>query len=141
MNLLSIPVTQTFSLKSDPDGEASVTVRQATEGENILRNEMFAKTRRIVNDEFAGEITFEQDYNVRKLRRREAFLVLAEITGITLDGAELFRSADGPDGRRIKSAMTEDEFNTAWDRLPAPVVEEICRYVLDVNISWDPEKN
>jgi hypothetical protein len=139
MKVLSFPLFETFPLVSDDEGVAQVTVRQATEGENIERNELFSRTRRIYNDGKA-EVTLEQDYNVRKLRRKEAYLTLGKVVGMVIEstGAELFKYADTGDGPRVRMAMSEDEFNQAWNRLPAPVAEEIVGYVHNVNPDWDP---
>ncbi len=138
MKIVAFPLSQPLALTSDPDGEALVVVRQATEGENIDRNEMFAKTRRVYNDGNT-EVVLEQDYNIRKLRRKEAYLTLASATGFLDDkGTEMFRSDDKGDGPRVRAAMQEGAFNAAWNKLPAPVVEEIIAQVYVTNPEWNP---
>lgn len=131
--VLSAPL----ALTTDPEGEAIVTVRQATEGENIERNELFAKTRRIYNDG-NSEVTLEQDYNIRKLRRKEAYLTLATATGFVFQGDELFSTKDEGDGYRVRAAMKEGVFNAAWNRLPGPMVEEIVAHIYTINPEWNP---
>jgi hypothetical protein len=130
------PTLKSFNLKSHP--EVEVTVRQASENENISRNDMFAKSTRIFDDNELGEIRVQQEYNRRKLWRREAYLTLASISGINdPDGNPLFRTKDGKDGERISRAMTETEFNEMWGALPSSVVDEIVEQcVHEVNVTW-----
>lgn len=138
MKINSLPLMKTYKLENDPDGVATIVVRQATEGETIERNEMFTKQSRSYEDTDSGEIVrFEQHYNIRKVRRKEAYLTLASVTGITNEkNKELFKSVNGPDGPRIKSGMTEEQFNAAFDMLPTSVANEIYQKVLLVNPDW-----
>jgi hypothetical protein len=139
--VLSAPLIKEAILSADASGEATVVARQATEAENILRNEMFARTSRVINDDVAGEIRLEQDYNVRKLRRKEAFLTLNKVVGIQDErGAELFRYAITADGERVSAGMKEDEFNKAWGRLPGSIITEIMDVVYEANPDWNPNK-
>lgn len=139
MRIESTPLIKDFKLIADPDEQASVSVRQATEGENIQRSALFAKTTRILEEADGDTIKYEQEYNARQLRRKEAYLTLAAITGIVDEkDHEWFKSSPGPDGPRISNAMSEKAFNAAWDRLPSTVVDEIIGYIHEVNIGWSP---
>ncbi len=141
MRILSLPIMETFDLVSDPDGKAQVTIRQAREGENIERNEMFARTTRIYNDDQIGEIKLQQEYNQRKLRRKEAYLTLGRFTGVEDENAkELFSFAETKDGPSIKVAMDESQFNSAWGKLPPEAAAEVSRLVYQVNPTWDPTR-
>lgn len=137
MKFEAFVLSSPFALTTDPDGDAIVTVRQATEGENIERNELFAKTRRVYNDG-QTEVVLEQDYNIRKLRRKEAYLTLGSATGFEFGGKELFDTKDDGDGPRIRGAMKESAFNTSWNRLKGPMVEEIMEQIYLVNPEWNP---
>jgi hypothetical protein len=128
-------------LALDPTGETIVVARQATEAENILRSQMFAKTTRVLSDEEVGDVRIEQDYNARLLRRKEAYLSLCKIEGIQADGAELFRSGVTADGQRISSGMSETEFNSAWGKLPPEVANAIMEVVYRANPDWNPKRS
>lgn len=140
MRIESTPLIQEFNLETDPDGVASVSVRQATEGENIQRAALFARTTRILEEADTGDtIKYEQEYNARQLRRKEAYLTLASISGIVDEkDHEWFKSGPGKDGPRISNAMSEGQFNDAWDRLPGNVADEIIRHIHSVNVGWSP---
>lgn len=155
MKILSAPISQSFVLESDPDGIAEIVVNQATEGENIERAQLFSKTRYVQTEAF--ETAAEQDVNPRRLHRKEAYLTLGRVTGLEMavtnakgepvidketgdpKVVELFRSKASTDGERVRDAMSETEFNRAWDRLPKAMVNEIVRRVLEVNFDWDPD--
>jgi hypothetical protein len=66
---------------------------------------------------------------------------LANLSGIVDEaGNELFRSKETVDGLSIKAAMSETEFNRAWNLLPPEMAAEISECVLQVNPTWDPEQ-
>jgi hypothetical protein len=141
MRVLSLPLIEVFPLKADPEKKAEVTIRQAREGENIERNEMFSRTTRIYDDNVLGEIRLQQEYNQRKLRRKEAWLVIGRVTGVLGDdGEELFKSAEGIDGPSVREAMSEEAFNRAWGKLPPEAAAEISTYVHKINKTWDPNR-
>lgn len=134
---LKLTVIEKFPLKTDPEGLAAVSVRQATTEDAIQRNDMFSKTRRIFveNDQ---EQVIEQDFNPREVRAYEAYLTLASVDGIfDQEDAPLFRHKSTKDGDRVKSAMSFDEFKVAWGSLPIEVSDEIVKFILKVNRTWD----
>lgn len=146
MKITAIPLMETFDLTTDEDGKSSVTVRQAREGEFLERMDFFSKITRVYEDPMlgaiglSGNLKLQVEQNEKRLRRKEAYLVLARVTGIVLDdGSELFRSKDGVDGASIKDAMSEEEFNRAWGKLPEATALEISKYVRSVNPDWSPE--
>lgn len=148
MKIASKPISQTFNLECDPEEVAMVQVNQAREGEHLERMDMFSRVTRVYEDSTLrgmgigdGKLRLQVEQNARRLRRKEAYLTLASLTGFLVeDGGgktvELFRSEGSVDGRWIKNAMTEDEFNMAWAMLPRDAVEEISQYVLEVNPTW-----
>ncbi len=137
MKVSSTPLMQEFSLESDPDGVAVVLVRQAREGENIERAKMFARTR-YGQDSTDGAYA-EQEINARLLRRKEAYLTLGRATGFLDENEkELFRSKETKEGPSVKAAMSEQDFNTAWDRLLPEAAAEIGRDIFEVNATWNP---
>lgn len=145
MKITTFPVTKNYHLEADED--VSVTVRQAREGENAEREEMFSTTTRVFESPELGAIAFDgtvklqQKQNPAKIRRKEAYLTLGKVVGITDENeVELFRSADSVDGPAVKAAMSEGEFNRVWNRLPPAVAKEICGFVWDCNPNWDPDR-
>ena len=140
MKVLAFPTMQSFDLKTDPEGLAKITVRQASQGENILRQDAGSTRRQVWGDD-TERMSIEFDYNGLELQRKEAYLTLALVSGIEDEmGNVLFRSAETSRGPRVSAAMTEDEFNAAYNKLPADVCEEIAGYVHEVNASWGPKK-
>ena len=147
MKIETHAVIEEFALESDPEGQATVIIRQATEGDNIARSSLFDKTERVIDDETLGaQVTLRTEFNQRKLRRKEAYLTLGSVTGIMVPGrkegeyVELFDTGMTVDGPSVKHVMTERAFNAAWDRLPPLAAEEIGRLVRRVNPTWDPEQ-
>lgn len=156
MKISSAPISQTFQLKTDPDGVAEIVVNQATEGENIERGELFSNNRYVQTETF--ETAVEQRINPRRLHRKEAYLTLARMTGFEMaivdkkgepvldketglpKTVELFKSKLADSGERVRAAMSETEFNQAWDRLDPAMVREIVTCVLEVNPDWDPDR-
>lgn len=148
MKITAIPIQQTFNLESDEDGIASVTIRQAREGEQVERQDFFSRVSRVYEDPLlgniglSGRIRLETEQNRLRLLRKEAYLTLARVSNITLsDGNELFRTETTVDGPSVRAAMTEDEFNRAWGLLPSEVAAEISQYVHDVNVQWSDDPN
>jgi len=137
MKVVSKPIIETFKLETDPDGDATVTVRQAREGENIERAAAFAETTRMYTQD-SDDMQIKQRYNRRELVRLEAYLTLGRVTGIVdEDGNELFKSKDGKDGPSVREGMSQNDFNHSWGLLAPDVVAEIVGYVYDVNPTWD----
>lgn len=146
MKISSIPLSEQFDLKTDPSGETTIIVRQAREGENIERNDFFSKITRVYEDPMLGSmgldgrLKLQVEQNEKRLRRKEAYLTLGSVTGLTYeDGTELFRSQDTVDGRSVKAAMSEEAFNRAWALLPSDMATEISEHVRSVNLAWSPE--
>lgn len=144
MRVKSLPKVETFKLQSDPEGLATVTIRQAREEENIRRQDLFSKVTRVFEESTElGPVRnrIEIEANELRIRRTECYLVIEEITGILDEnGNELFRSAGGPSGKLVRNAMTIQEFDRAWSMLPEDTIEEIYAYVLTMNPTWDNEK-
>lgn len=142
MKLFSADLLKSFEVSvKNPDGETEILqigVRQATEGDNIERNQLFAKTRRVYNDG-VEDLTIETDYNVRSLRRKEAYLTLGSVTGIWLNDEETipaFRSKLVDGGMSVRASMNEGEFNKMWNGLPPHVARAISDKVMEANPDW-----
>lgn len=129
------PVVKDFKLDSDPEGKATVTIRQARTGDTSRRGELFAETTRIWNDEDFGQVQLKQKWNIHEQRLLEAQMTVVCVLGIEdEEGNPLFRTHDTPDGPRLR--MSAQEFEAAWNLLPDDVSLEIHRYILEVNPQW-----
>lgn len=126
-----------FLVKTE-DGEFTIGVRQAREGENEIRFEMFKDREQVVREN-QREMIYRQSLNVYKLRRLELFLTLAYVTGLIDDatGKELFTSGSDKRGqRRVSVGMTEKEFYEALALLPSAAVDAMSNFVYKVNPDW-----
>ena len=123
------PIEKEFVLeRSDKElgntGEpTTILVRQAREGENIRRMELWARFERRMNMA-TDDISIAQEVSPAIVRRKEVFLTLKGCS-ITMEGKPLF-----------KFPLKESEFNSAWDKLPSVIADEIHEKVLEVNIDW-----
>jgi len=134
----SKPVEIEHFLKSDPDGQAKVTVRQATTGDQIRLASLFQNQRQVWNDAVIGEVAIEKKFNYPELKRMRAFLTITSIVGVTDSvGRELFEFSETVP-RRFKS---EQHFNEVWNMLPAELSEEIYQAVLMANPQWSDSGN
>lgn len=145
MKLKSKPVVEDFKIVADPEGEARVTIRQATTGDHLRRADLFADTSRVWNDDEYGQVELKQKWNRLEQHRMEAWLTITSLTGIIDEdtGKEIFPTRQHPKTGVEYLAMSKQEFFDAWDRLPTDLTDEIHGYILEVNPQWDPdaEKN
>jgi hypothetical protein len=140
---LAAPIEKDFPLeKSDEiygnDGEPSmVTIRQAMQGAQERRTEVFSEVSRVMRtlpkDE-NDEIVLRSHWSYEKLKRMEVYLTMADCNVLDYDGTQLFRFRK--DGDKQVLDMTVHEFTKAWDRLYPETAEEIHEKVLEVNLTW-----
>lgn len=120
------PITAKFPLACDPDGAATVTIRQMTNGDYLKRARMTEK------QSWSNDAGLTIRWNGPEIRRQDAFLTLV---GADLEDADtgvaLFRFKDGRNGPEL--AMTEAEFNGVWDSLPREVADEIYDHIRTLN--------
>ena len=136
------PTIRTFPLKSDPEGRAEVTIRQARNIDTERRGELFAETVALIEGRQTSAL--RQHWNIHEQRKLEASLVVVAITGMDESDSDeldakvtpMFRTKDTPDGPRLD--MNQSEFYEAWGRLPDDYVREIHSYILVVNPHWNP---
>ena len=146
MKVPTFPLVDRYENITGEEDGITIEVRQSREGEHIQRQQLFAKTTRTFETPALGEVgmgdsvKLEVEQNNAKIRRAEAYLTLARVTGVVDEkDQELFKTADSVDGPCIKAAMTEDQFNLAWGRLPTRVTRAISRKVWETNPHWDPD--
>jgi hypothetical protein len=133
---LKSPLKKEFHLiKSDAElgvdetGDPTlITVRQATQGDHELRNDLDSEFRR----EYDGRtIKVVQRISFDDLRRREVFLTLCACNILDEDGKRLLFEFEN--GRLID----EGKFNTAWGKLPPTVADEMHEKVMEMNPLWN----
>ena len=131
---LTAPVKKEFILeKTDAawpseGGATTITIRQATQGDNELRNELFARFQREYDN--AGGVRVTQDISFDAIRRREVYLTLCGCNITNENGDSLFKF--GPNGR----LTDEVAFRRAWSNLEPITADEIHEKVLEMNPMW-----
>lgn len=144
MRVKSLPLSETFSLESDPEKQATVTVRQAREEEHIRRQDLFSRITRVYeneNESAYNRVRIEMDQNSLRLRRMECYLVLEDVSGVLNESEkELFQSTGGVQGKLVRNAMSQGEFERAWGMLDEETATEIHGYVMKMNPMWDDQK-
>lgn len=137
---ISVPLN--LPVDEDPDQEAFVVVRQASRAEDDRRSQLGSTSSRIYR-EGSKEVEVKGSYVYADQQRLEVFLTLCdcsiEIPDLTKTDTykKLFRFQRGTDNK-LRVAMSEADFNTAWGLLPADWAEAVHRAVLQVNPKWDP---
>ena len=133
LKISKLPILKTFQLleglEVDPDAP-TITIRQATTGENRRRAELFSMASYIINDPELGANEIKQKINPMEIARMEAYLTLAGSTLCYDDDTPVFSF------RNDKLAMSETQFNAVWDSLPANVTLLISNFVRQVNPNW-----
>lgn len=132
MKLQMKPLSQSYKLEFDPEGNSTVGVRQATSGDE-LRLASLSENQGWRDSDRGGRV-LELTWNPRVRERLQAFMTLTHADLEGEDDKPIFRFKDGKNGPEI--AMTEHEFNKAWDSLPTKLVDEISEHVLDCNPQW-----
>lgn len=133
MRLSMKPQTKTYVLGFDPMGEATVTIRQATNGDNTRRFELTEK-QQWSRDNDGSALTVI--WNPGKIARLDAYLTLVGADLEDEDGNPLFQFQRYKDGSQYL-AMSQDAFNKVWDALPSELAAEIHEHILDCNPQWD----
>lgn len=126
MKISMKPTTAKFKLDCDPEGVATVTIRQMTNGDYLKRARMTEK------QSWSNDIGLTIKWNGPEIQRHDAYLTLV---GADLEdedtGAPLFRFKDGKNGSEL--AMSENEFNAVWDSLPRDLADEIYDHIKSLN--------
>lgn len=134
---LKLPLTETFHLESDPDGEATITIQQATVSETEERAALYAKRREIYGD---GAVAVETEFNAVTQYMYDIALVCSDITGIVDEDGNPFPGLEMVDKGKVRRAKNRDAFINVLRRLPIEVLTEMHEYVKDVNPDWFPDR-
>lgn len=127
MRLSKKSVEKVF-VKDFAEESASITVRQATVGDNIKRNELLSEASLVINDNFLGQ-EIKQTINPMELQRYQAYLTLS---------AANFEDEDGKPWFVFNKNKVADEatFEAAYNLLPQEVADWISESVLELNPQW-----
>lgn len=118
----SAPLYETHEIEFG-GGACLVTVAQATESDMVQRRAMIPANGKTIN--------------ARRMIRREAYLTLSSVADLMDgNGKEMFPSAEGTCGVRVRYAMSESDFNHAWNALPRELCDQIYGAVESVNFHW-----
>jgi len=140
---LMAPIVKEFHLKKSDetyhnDGDPTlITVREATNGDEIKRNQKFA----LVKQEISADktISYSSSVSIDNVHEEEVYLTLAGCN-LTEDGQKmLFTFKEEKGVSRI--LMSRDAFAKAWGTLPYQVAKEIVDYVHEQNPQWGSEGN
>lgn len=104
-----------------------IDVRQAAQGENEERNELFAEFQRQYMSN--GDVYVRSRLSFDDIRRKECFLTICASNIQAEDGNPLWLFSNG----RFRS---EEEFKAGWAILEPYIVEEIHENVLKANPHW-----
>jgi len=135
---LTAPLEKTFELlQTDPAGETSVTIRQATRAAQDARMDLTAEASRIWNDAEVGRVEVKQRISLADLQRMEVLMTLCACNIEDEDGQPLFKFKRDSTGR--SHLASEKQFEHAWGSLPDEVAREIHSKVVEVNPQWGTE--
>jgi len=131
-------LTQKFMLETDPEGEAYIVVRQASQGETRRLAELTASQRQVVQEGPRGNrIAYEQDFNVYEERSAMIYLTADEIGGIEgIDDKKLFSMIKPQEPVAFRNIRGMGLFQADLDQLHDSMVAEMTRRVLEVNPQW-----
>lgn len=133
---ISTPLEKQFRLdKWDPDGDSSITVRQARQWQHEKREELFAETSRVWREGDMGEVELKSRVSFSEVTRTEVFLTLVDSNLPDETGKPIFKFRKDGNGRQILD-MTSTEFSYAWGQLEPELCAEIHDKVLEVCPMW-----
>ena len=140
--------TKEFPLKKSDkefknEGDATtVTIRQATQGDFEIRNDLFAEFKR----EYDGSaIRVIQRISFDDIRRKEVFLTLCACNILdypeVAEGEKQIADDKLPSLFKFKDGRltNERDFLVAWAKLHPTIANEIHECVLEMNPLWKPE--
>jgi hypothetical protein len=108
-----------------------VAIRQATNGDDMARNRLFA----LVAKEYGADdsVKYTSTLSIDDVHCKEAYLVLASCNVETAGGKALIKF------KNDKVDMSEFDFADAWGQLPREYAEAIIELIGQVNPHWTPE--
>jgi hypothetical protein len=120
-----------YALEGPP---STVTVKQARESEHIIRQGYFAKLEQRWSGVHPQEVTVVQNLGLEELARLECRLTVIDCNLEDENGKKIFNASTEPGANKL--AMSTQQFEEAWGKLPLDVANEIHEKVLEMNPQW-----
>lgn len=132
MQIKSKKTEQTFVLRTDPEGKASVTIRQATFRENMLRADAFSTIKTVYANHPGERTEVVEVRNSLRVWSKEIYLTLSSASGFTNgDNKEVFTF------KEQQLDMSEAAFEHVFGEIDnEDMVREIHNCVITVNPGW-----
>lgn len=113
-------------IKWDPQGDDTVWIRQARQGEQLARSQLWS--------DVAVETVNGKQRQIYKTQTefRKALECWLAFSDCNLEMAGT--------GRLFQKGMGEEAFHKAFAKLPPELAEEWHRLVLEINPHWDPDR-
>jgi hypothetical protein len=116
--------------------KAWVSVRQATQDDNIKRSDLLSKRevkygRKDSSDNSVDSVSDVLDDNQPRRRMLEAFWTLTNVGNLDRGDKPWFKAMPA------KTKMQQNEFEKAWGELHPTVAAAISAAVLEVNPDWN----
>ena len=113
----------------------TVTIRQATQRQHMLRADKYANLTQEINQESPEVNRYITKFNQFDLYMTEAFLTMVGCDLQDYEGNNLFKFRSDTKGHQYLD-MTQDAFRQAWGSLLKEIAEEITEKVHEVNLLW-----
>ena len=122
-----------YGIEGDP---TYVIIKQATQEQNEIRQQMFAQFNRVFDFAEEGDkVELKETRNFLVLARTETYLTMIDCNILDENGNALFKFKK--DGSNSVLDMSDLEFKKAFGKLPGDIAQEIHKKVREVNISWN----
>lgn len=139
---IGTPLVKTFPLlKSDPTGEATITVRQGTQIHHDMISNLFSESTYIYPDKDKGTVQQKVRYSRADLMRMAIGFTLIGADHIVDEaGAPYFKFKLG-ENSQPKLDMTLELFEEAYGKITVPgLVDEMFEKVVELNPRWNPDR-
>jgi len=136
-------------LGNESGDPSRVTIKQAREGEHLLRSNLWKKFEQRMD--LDGGFGVQREVSPGEVKRKEVFLTMTDCNltvqmpkpkKVVKKKAKDEPAKDEPEFENVplfKFPLIEADFNTAWAALPPILANEIHAKVLEVNLTWASE--
>jgi hypothetical protein len=123
------PLSELDEEGADPkSGATFVVIRQAAQGEEKRRGQLFADFRREYVD--GGGMVIQQHLSFDEISEQEVYLTMVDCNILDVDKTPLFKFNEA---KRFASLV---DFQKSWAKLPPYVAKLIHSKVLEMNPQW-----
>lgn len=118
-------IEQVFEIDGGDYGTATISIRQATVGDDLKRKKLVAESSLVINDKMMAQ-EIKQTINPEEIKRYDIFL--------TLSACSIEDDEDG--SSFFNFPLKETAFNEAYKWFPPSIRDAIYECVLEVNPQW-----